>query len=264
MRKGLAGLLAAGGLAVSALPGCVSNTTLNTKINEALNTGYKIGHESGKREGREDQYNQMKGRVTGPLFVRESDTHELVYGRIDVLFDGNSYPDYLKSRSTPSDLIIMSDLRNIDEPEGMMEKMNGRAYSDLLWRGQVPTMVVTSAEGKERLDNDPKVQALLGRYLPPHSSAYTVKIVPAEQLRTVDPWEYTKGDLAKVATRKGTYQPGRIVYSEEDTSSPVVTHVPEIGLLAGTSYRARSSSTCIKSTLYGRTPHRWCASACVS
>lgn len=174
--------------------------------------GRASGLEEGVNKGKEEQYNLMKNRTNGPLFMRDSESGSLIYGRFDILFDGTPYASWQKGRSAPSDIIIISDLRGVTEPKEDLAKLNGKAYNDLLWRGKVPFVVMTSPEGEKRWQEDEDIQRLVERYLPPFS--YKIKVIPTDKFQTVDPWEHIKDDRTEPFT-PGEYTPAKIEFPEE-------------------------------------------------
>ena len=204
MRKGLAGLLAAGGITAAALQGCATQKQIDDSYQRGMQTGYKIGNQGGIEKGREEQYNLMNRPTANTLIGRNYETGQLEYGRLDLNFNGNSYENYKSGKQSIPDVIIMSDLRGIAESSGILDKVSRKPYLDMLWRGQVPAVLITTEEGKKKLDEDEEFQRTLEQYLPPFS--YAVKIVSKEEFSTTDPWEHIKDGTYKM----GNYVPAKI------------------------------------------------------
>lgn len=202
-RQGLIGLLA------GTLIGAGLGTTLTLKpsyesgLKQGISEGYEKGHNEGLAKCNQIQY--VLSNTAGPYFMRDSETGKLKYARFDILFDGQSFDDYLNSRMPPSSVIIMSDLRGIKEIGEDTDKLHGKAYLDMLWRGAVPAVILTSEENEETWKTDDNAQRLVEQYLPPHTK-YEIRIVPKEEFQTVDPWQ----QIEKDTPIKGTYRPSSI------------------------------------------------------
>lgn len=227
MRKGLAGLLAAGGLTAGALSGCISNKTLNSRVNDALNTGYKIGYRSGLEKGLDEGY-AGAAAYSDPWVLPDVDG-SLLKGGVNVMFDGHKYENYIKGRMTPPDVQIVCDLRGIAEPKlGYNEnnKFWKRDVQNLIWREGLPkgaVAIYTSEEGKRRWDQEERVQNIMGRIVPA-SSNYPIIIVPHETLGKID---YSEKLIR--SRRPGSYEfiPGHLTLPETLPAETTVTNVPE-------------------------------------
>lgn len=152
--------------------------------------GRASGLEEGLAKGREEGYTAAgTWDVSG---LPRYDGDDLVYGSIDIAINGGKYSDFINSRTTPSDVRIICDLRGFSQPE--MERngyalFNKRNLLNLVWHNGLPegsVRVYTTQRTKDKWDQErTEERRIMQKFIPPETK-YPIVIVPEGSLATVD------------------------------------------------------------------------------